>query len=252
VKTPGDRRAAGQWYPGDDVVDMIGSDPYDWSNCRADNAVVNRPMSNLLQYFLTFANAHPNEELVLGEWAATANRNSGTQAGFIDGTRELFKQSQWSRMAGVSYFATNDPAFPNCIWDPRGRSDSMQALRNMMNDAAYGGANAGGGGDPQPEPPAQGGKLTNVFNGSVNSGQWKAHYFTPSTSGTYRIVVKWSGSARLRSDIRVSSNSRWKGSDVSESSPLSYTANLASGQRLQLAVWSRGGSSSYDVEVWRQ
>ncbi|MFW2382123.1 MAG: hypothetical protein ACN4GZ_10220 [Acidimicrobiales bacterium] len=247
VKKPGDRRAALQWYPGDDVVDLIGSDPYDWSNCRTDNAAVNRPMGELVKYFLTFAQAHPNERLVLGEWAASANRNVGSQAGFIDGTRELFKRPEWSRMAGLSYFATNDPTFPNCIWDPRGSAASMQALRNMQNDAAYGGANGGG----NPPPPPQGEKLTNVFDGAVNSGQWRAHYFTPSTGGNYRIVVKWNGSARLRSDIRVSSNNAWLGADISESSPLTYNASLQSGQRLQLAVWSRGGSADYDVEVWR-
>ncbi len=161
AKRPGDRRAALQWYPGDDVVDMIGSDPYDWSNCRADNAIVNRPMSELVTYFLTFAQAHPNERLVLAEWAASANRNAGTQAEFIDGTRELFKRPEWSRLAGLSYFATNDPSFPNCIWDPRGSAASMQALRTMQNDAAYGGAN----GAPIEPPP--GPEVTQTFTGRV-------------------------------------------------------------------------------------
>ncbi len=254
VKKPGDRRAAKQWYPGDDVVDMIGSDPYDWSNCRADNAVINRPMSDLLQYFLTFSRAHPNKKLVLGEWGSTLNRNFGTQAGFIDGTRETLKRSEWSQMAGISYFASFDGAFPNCKWDPRGNADSMAALRRMQNDAAFGGANAGGGGDnpPPPEEPPPAGKLTNIFNGSVNSGGWRAHYFTPSTSGKYRIVVKWNGSARLRTDLRRSSNNSWLGANVSEQNPSTYTATVTAGQRLQLAVWSRSGSANYDVEVWRQ
>lgn len=244
---PNDRRAALKWYPGDDVVDLIGSDPYDWSNCRTDNAVVNRPMSELLKYFLTFARAHPGERLVLGEWAASANRNSGTQAGFIDGTRELFKRPEWSRMAGVSYFATNDPTFPNCIWDPRGRADSMQALRNMQNDAAYGGAD-----DGPPAPPA-GPEVTDVFSGGVGGGSpvWKAHRFTPDQSGRYRIEVTWSGSARLRSDIRRRSNNSWLGADISERSPLSFTAQLEAGQEVSLAVWTMSGAGDYTVKVAR-
>ena len=30
---PSDRRRAAIWYPGDDVVDFIAGDPYNWNNC---------------------------------------------------------------------------------------------------------------------------------------------------------------------------------------------------------------------------
>jgi hypothetical protein len=245
AKEPTDRRAALKWYPGDDVVDLIGSDPYDWSNCRTDNAVVNRPMSELVKYFLTFAQAHPDQRLLLGEWAASANRNFGTQAGFIDDTRELFKDPAWSRLAGLSYFATNDPAFPNCIWDPRGRADSMQALRNMQNDAAYGGSQY-----RTPEPLA-GSAVSTMFSDRVGGGsaRWKAHRFVPDESGRHTIQVTWSGTARLRSDIRRGSDNSWLGADVSERSPLSYTAQLQAGQEVSLAVWTMGGADNYTVQV---
>ncbi len=264
VKKPNDRRAALQWYPGDDVVDLIGADPYDWSNCRTNNAVINRPMSNLLQYFLTFSNAHPNQDLILGEWAASGNRNFGTQAGFIEGTRQLFKQSEWSKMVGVSYFGANDPSFPNCPWDPRGNTGSMQALQNMQRDPAY--AGAGGGGNPapapapapnpqpEPEPAPQPVQVTNTFVGKAGQGVgvWKSHKFTPSVSGTYTVKVAWAGSAKLKSDVRIASSNQWLGSNTSASNnPFTYTVKLNKGQRVSLAVWTASGVSDYFMEVSR-
>ena len=255
---PSDRRAAAKWYPGDDVVDLIGSDPYDWSNCRADNATVNRPMGQMLGYFRTFGAAHPGKGLVLGEWASTKNRNSGTQADFIDGTRELLKRSEWSQMVGISYFAPNDPAFPNCIWDPRGSSASMDALRTMARDPRFNGGgtqNAGGavdnGGGQQV--PAAPGKLWAVYEGQVSPGadSWEPMTFTAVESGRHTVTVSWSGGAQVRSATRVQANNTWVGQNLGERSPASYSMELQAGTRYRIAVWTRSGTADYRVEVRR-
>lgn len=111
-KAPWDRRAAAKWYPGDDVVDLIGSDPYDWSNCRTNNAVVNRPMGDLLQYFNTFAKAHPSKGLLyrrVGRNAQPELRNpsrlhqsdqgTGEAAGMGSNCGDLLLRQERSRLS---------------------------------------------------------------------------------------------------------------------------------------------------------
>ncbi len=235
-KAPWDRRAAAKWYPGDDVVDLIGSDPYDWSNCRSNNAVINRSMGALLQYFNTFAKAHPAKGLILGEWASTLNRNSGTQAAFINQTRELVKRPEWAQMVGISYFAKNDPAFPNCVWDPRSNAASMEALRAMARDPQFNGGGVGA-----------------VFEGHVSPGadSWEQVTFQPTETGRHTVTLTWPGDARLRSDTRAASNGAWLGANIAKQSSATYVVDLVAGGRYRIAVWTRAGAANYRVEVRR-
>ena len=235
-KAPWDRRAAAKWYPGDDVVDLIGSDPYDWSNCRTNNAVINRPMGDLLQYFNTFAKAHPAKGLLLGEWASTLNRNSGTQADFINQTKELVKRPEWAQMVGISYFAKNDPAFPNCVWDPRGSGSSMDALRSMARDPHFNGVAAAA-----------------TFDGKVSPGadSWEQVIYQATETGRHTVTLGWSGDARLRSDTRSDFDGAWLGANLTERSSATYTVDLVAGRRYRIAVWTRSGTANYRVEVRR-
>ena len=65
-----DRRFATAWYPGDDWVDGIGADAYNWFNCRI---TVVRPwtsLGGLIEKMRQFALLHPTKEAWIAEFGS--------------------------------------------------------------------------------------------------------------------------------------------------------------------------------------
>ncbi len=74
-----DRRAAARWFPGDDVVDVLGVDAYNWSSCHPNAGTKWRPLTAVVQRFRQFADLHPEQDLLISDrlLARCSERDAG-------------------------------------------------------------------------------------------------------------------------------------------------------------------------------
>ena len=162
---PNDRRIAEKWYPGDDVIDYISVQEYNWATCR-DNNDQWESLEAGLEPFMRFARKHPSKQLILAEFG-TPEGNNGQKAEWLDGARALFKKSEYKdRFAAALYFHFDDGPNGNsrCNWWLDSSTSSLQAAARLANDGFFR-ANVLGGAapppgvptpepEPEPEPPA--------------------------------------------------------------------------------------------------
>ncbi len=133
---PSDRRAADKWYPGDDAVDFIGADPYNWTECR-DGAPEWRSLEDNIQSLMTFSDQHPDKPLILAEFGSD---DDGRKGEFIDGARELLKQGKYrDRFAAVMWFHSDGTAHghPDCTWWIDSSQNSLNAGRRLAQDSFF-------------------------------------------------------------------------------------------------------------------
>jgi PKD repeat protein len=136
----GDRRQATKWYPGDDWVDAMGIDAYNWSNCRPNQATAWMSLQQLIEPFRKFGALHPDEELWLAEWASYEDPAvAGRKASWIDQARSLFAGPNYSQFAGISYFNSyhTGPEYEKCLWWVDTSTTSLSSFTTMANDPLY-------------------------------------------------------------------------------------------------------------------
>jgi hypothetical protein len=68
-RTPPIGPGADALYPGDDFVDWIALDPYNWNGCMPNGPTTWRPLREMLTPFATWAEPH-GKPLMLAEWAS--------------------------------------------------------------------------------------------------------------------------------------------------------------------------------------
>ena len=135
---PNDRRIAQRWYPGDDVVDYISVQEYNWATCR-DNNDSWESLEDGLEPFMRFARTHPSKKLILSEFGSPEGP-SGDKADWIDDARSLFKKTEYkNRFAAILYFHFDDRASGNhsCDWWLDSSTSSLQAARRLAQDNFY-------------------------------------------------------------------------------------------------------------------
>jgi hypothetical protein len=110
-------------YPGDDVVDLIGCDTFDWDNTMASSErswdLSTRPADSIgIQDVADFARAH-GKGLTVPEWglASEAEGGEGDNPYYIKQMRSFFEANA-DLLVLESYF--NEPAtsIANSLWDP--------------------------------------------------------------------------------------------------------------------------------------
>jgi hypothetical protein len=110
-------------YPGDDVVDIVGCDSYDWYHTKARNELtwpaairpVDRPgIADVAQ----FARQH-GKGLSIPEWglASTADGGLGDNPFYVEKMRSFFTANA-DVLVLESYFSEPDTSLANSIWDP--------------------------------------------------------------------------------------------------------------------------------------
>jgi beta-mannanase len=108
-----DRRQAAKWYPGDDVVDAMAVDAYNWYTCRATVKNPWNSLQQLLSGFMTFAAKHPNPEMWLAEYASVEDpAQAGRKAQWLRDARASLQTAPYARFRGVLYFDLNKA----CDW----------------------------------------------------------------------------------------------------------------------------------------
>ncbi|MFS0704888.1 glycosyl hydrolase [Cellulomonas sp. 179-A 9B4 NHS] len=92
------------FYPGDDVVDRIGSDTYNWFGCRAGSTTGWRSLEQVTAGLRTFAANH-GKPAVLAEWGSVEDpAQPDRRAAWM---REAFAYiASWPELEAVAYFDT--------------------------------------------------------------------------------------------------------------------------------------------------
>jgi hypothetical protein len=135
-----DRRYAPYWYPGDDVVDAIASDAYNWYTCRTDAPAVKwQSLQQLIAGQRDFWLQHQSKEDWVTEYGTVEDPlMAGRKAQWYADAQALFKTLGYAQFTGVELFE-HDKTRPTCAWDPDTSTSSAAAWTAWGQDPYYGG-----------------------------------------------------------------------------------------------------------------
>jgi hypothetical protein len=132
-----DERAANNWYPGDDYVDVIGADLYNSASCSSEGMPW-RTFREKLKPIRAWARMHPGKPIILPEWASTEDpAEPGRKAAWLREARDLLKLKAWHLVRMVMYFQTINPAKPACHWPVDSSDSSLRAFSALANDRFF-------------------------------------------------------------------------------------------------------------------
>jgi PKD repeat protein len=147
------RNYAPKWYPGDDWVDSMGTDAYNWHKCRPTAQIPWQSLETIADYFRRFGALHPTKPLWLTEWASVDDPAvTDRRVTWFNDARALFSRPAYGQFAGVSYFnysAAGDP----CAWRVDATASILASFAAMGTDPLYSGDGDFPMGPPPPPPP---------------------------------------------------------------------------------------------------
>ena len=126
--------SAPDFYPGDDVVDLIGADGYLWVPCRSDEY---RSASEEYGDFLAWARGR-GKPLIVAEWGAGENPASDTKERFIDSMAEMVDRVP--EIVAVVAFDSPDPEDRGCDFEIDSSPASLSSYREFASSPLMGGA----------------------------------------------------------------------------------------------------------------
>lgn len=131
--SPSSDQYAAKWYPGDQWIDNVGADAYNWMGCGSSGGNQYRELQQIGDPMLAFARAH-GKQASFPEFASDANPNR-TQ--WLQDAHQYFVQNQ-DVLTAAFYF--NRPptvqANSGCKWGLT-TSSEYGALRQMAQDTAH-------------------------------------------------------------------------------------------------------------------
>lgn len=128
-----DPQYAGKWYPGDNYVDVVGADPFNWYTCGAGGKGNWVSLKTLVDPVISFARAH-DKQVALPEFAS---QKDSRRAAWLTDARDYLAAHN-SDIAAVFYFneAPTYAISSDCTW--RLSSDAeWNALRSMARHASF-------------------------------------------------------------------------------------------------------------------
>lgn len=134
-----DGNGAWSWYPGDDVVDVIGADGYNFYGCRPGVAESWRPFSQIFEPVRAFAAAHPGKGALIAEWGSVEDPGDpGRKADWISGAQATLSSPGWEQFEAVLYWHSESPmGNPPCEFWVDTSSSSLSAFRSMGADPRF-------------------------------------------------------------------------------------------------------------------
>lgn len=126
------RSYIGHWYPGDDVVDVVGADAYNWYSCGEGRGRWNE-LSAVAGAGLAFAKRH-GKQFALPEFASHTNSR---RAQWLRNAKSWLEQNKGS-VAAAFYFnrLPTNRANSDCRW-PLYTSEEHSAIKAMAGDADF-------------------------------------------------------------------------------------------------------------------
>ena len=136
-----DRRSAPKWYPGDEWVDVIAADAYNWYTCRPNSPSPWDELEPLIEDFRLFGQAHPDQQLMLAEFGTVEDPADPTRkAQWFANAQALFAEPGYEQFVTVSYFNLNDDSGTfQCDWRFDSSPESQAGFVAFANDEFYGG-----------------------------------------------------------------------------------------------------------------
>ncbi|MGI9612518.1 MAG: hypothetical protein ACR2QO_06395 [Acidimicrobiales bacterium] len=124
--------AIDRWYPGDDVVDVVGVDPYNWYHCQGTDRPWTDP-AQLIGAALQFA-IDRNKPLAIPEIASTEDpadpERKATWMRQLAAT--LGSPGVAEHLAFVAWFDIHDSAWPACDWSIESTPASKEAFGELL------------------------------------------------------------------------------------------------------------------------
>lgn len=124
-------------YPGDDVVDRVGLDAYNWAGCAPGVPTAWRSMATIAGPARDFARAH-GKPLLLAEWGSVEDAaDPGRKAAWL--RESLATLASWPEVEGALYFHQHG----TCPWWTDSTATTAAAFAEIANaPAAHGRASA--------------------------------------------------------------------------------------------------------------
>lgn len=127
------------WYPGDDYVDAIGADGYNFFGCREGVANAWRPFSQVFEPVRAFAAAHPGKEAIIGEWGSVEDpATPGRKAEWIRGAQATLTSPGWEQFRAILYYhSQGQVGNPPCPFWVDSSQSSLEAFATMGADPHF-------------------------------------------------------------------------------------------------------------------
>ncbi|WP_026402226.1 glycosyl hydrolase [Actinomadura rifamycini] len=133
-------RDAARYYPGDDHVDAIGVDAYNWFTCRGRDEGW-RPLGELIERHRRFGEKHPDEQLMILETGTVEDpADPGRKARWLAEATALLQRPEYRRYTALLHWDARHarPEGPTCAWDYRSSERSLRAWRAMAAAPVFG------------------------------------------------------------------------------------------------------------------
>lgn len=104
------------WYPGDDMVDRIGADVFNWNGCRGDGEGW-RTAQEALSPLIAFGAQHPTKPLVVAEIGSDEDpEEPGRKSAWLDELSNLLSMASFEQVSMVGFFHNDHSDDTTCDW----------------------------------------------------------------------------------------------------------------------------------------
>ena len=136
-----DRRHANFWYPGDEWVEAIAADAYNWHHCRTGIDTRWMTPRSIIEPIRDFGLKHPTEQMMITELGSAEDPTDPTRKGeWIADVQNLFKDPTYSQFTLVAYFNLHhDKGIFDCDWRISTSTAATDAFAALADDPFYGG-----------------------------------------------------------------------------------------------------------------
>ncbi len=134
----GQPTADGFW-PGDDYVDLIGGDAFNWYGCRGTPEAWRSPRE-VLEPLMSFGANHPDKPLVLAELGSDEDSaDPERKADWLDELAALVAEDEYRQLDTVVFFHNDHDAESTCDWWLDSAQVSADAFQRLAALPLFGG-----------------------------------------------------------------------------------------------------------------
>lgn len=132
-----DQRATAAYYPGDDFVDDIATDGYNWHTCRPNAQIEWASARSLLEGLRTFGRQHPRKGLMVGELGSVEDPAvPGRKAQWYRDAQALLAEPGYGQFRAVAlWYAAGNPGA--CNWQINTSAATQSAFQEWGADPRY-------------------------------------------------------------------------------------------------------------------